>query len=201
MGSKDRRVDAYISKAAPFAKPILKHLRDVVHSACPEAEETIKWGSPTFMYEGMLCGMAAFQQHCTFGFWKGELVLDAKGNRADEAMGQFGRLAQISDLPSKKVLTGYIRTAMKLNETGAKLPSRSKPRMKRPVIVPPVLTSALKKNRKAKTTFDELNPSQQRDYIEWITEAKRDETRTKRLETTIEWLAEGKSRNWKYENC
>lgn len=201
MGSKDRRVDAYISKAAPFARPILKHLRDVVHSACPDAEETIKWGSPTFMYEGMLCGMAAFQQHCTFGFWKGELVLDAKGNRADEAMGQFGRLAQISDLPSKKVLTGYIRTAMRLNETGAKVPSRSKPRVKRPVIVPPVLTSALKKNRKAKTTFDELNPSQQRDYVEWITEAKREETRAKRLETTIEWLTEGKSRNWKYENC
>src|SRR6185369_4149318 len=125
MGKRDPRVDAYIEKSADFAKPILAHLRDVVHAACPQVEETMKWSFPHFMHHGMLCGMAAFKQHCTFGFWKGELIVSGNPS-AEAAMGQFGRLTKLSDLPSKKVLTGYVKQAMKLNEEGVKAPRQEK---------------------------------------------------------------------------
>lgn len=201
MGKRDPRVTAYIRNAEPFARPILTHLREVVHQACPEVVETIKWKCPSFEYQGMLCGMASFQKHCAFGFWKSKLILDRTGKPADEGMGQFGKLTKASDLPSKRVLTGYIKKAMELNEQGVPSP-RSTPRgAAKPVTVPADLGSALAKNRKARAAFEKFSPSHRREYVEWITEAKREETRQRRLETTIEWLSEGKSRNWKHENC
>ena len=198
MGKKDPRVDAYIAKSAEFARPILEHLRAVVHESCPRVEEDMKWSMPHFMYEGMLCGMAAFKQHCTFGFWKGSLVVGAEGQK--DAMGQFGCITSVKDLPSKKVLTGYVRQAMKLNEDKVPSPSRAKKKTtaRAEPVVPPELARALGKSRKARQTFEAFSPSHRREYIQWITEAKREETRERRVETTIEWLEEGKPRNWKY---
>jgi uncharacterized protein YdeI (YjbR/CyaY-like superfamily) len=191
-------VDAYIAKSADFAKPILKHLREIVHEACPEAEETMKWSFPHFDYKGMLCAMAAFQQHCTFGFWKGSLIVDRNGESL-AAMGQFGRITAISDLPSKKVLAGYVRAAAKLNDEGIKVVRKTKP--KKPLAVPAYLEAALMKNRKALGRFEDFSPSQKREYVEWITESKREETRERRLKQAVEWISQGKTRNWKYESC
>ena len=201
MGTRDDRVDAYIAKSPEFARPILTHLRDLVHAACPDVEETMKWSRPHFLYKGMLCGMSAFKEHCAFGFWNGSVVAKGKGDEAKDGAGQFGRITQVADLPSKKILTGYIKEAMKLNEAGIKSPTRTKPKTPREVIVPDDLRAALQKNKKALATFEKFPPSHKREYIEWITEAKTEATRTKRLDTTIEWLAEGKPRNWKYMNC
>ena len=198
MGKRDQRVDAYIAKSADFARPILTHIREVVHDACPEVEETMKWSFPHFMYEGMLCSMASFKEHCAFGFWKGGLIIDKSGRSVEQAMGQFGRLTSVADLPSKKVLSGYIKEAMRLNEEGVKTPARARTKPKKELAVPADVAAALKKNRKAAATFDGLSPSHRREYVEWITEAKTDETRARRLETALEWMAEGKSRNWKY---
>jgi hypothetical protein len=201
MGTRDPRVDAYIAQSADFARPILTHLRDVVHAACPEVEETIKWNFPHFLYKGMLCSMASFKEHCTFGFWKGALVVGGGDGDAEQAMGQFGRITGRLDLPAKKVLTGYIKTAMKLNEDGVKAPGRTRPKTAPEVVVPDDLASALGSNPQARTAFEKLSPSHKREYIEWITEAKTQPTRTRRLATAIQWMAEGKSRNWKYMNC
>ncbi len=201
MGTRDKRVDAYIARSADFAQPILRELREVVHEGCPEVEETIKWSFPNFTYKGILCGMAAFKQHCSFGFWKGALVVDGKANNAD-AMGQFGRITSMKDLPSKRVLLAYMKKAKQLNDDGVKVPARSKPRgEKKDLKVPDYFTAALKKNRKALANFEAFSYSKQKDYVEWLTEAKSDETRKRRLETSVEWIAEGKSRNWKYERC
>jgi len=198
MGQRDPRVDAYIKKSAEFARPVLKHLREIVHETCPDVEETLKWGSPTFMYEGMLCGMAAFREHATFGFWKHALIVARKDNRNPEAMGQFGRITRVADLPSKRQIVGYLRTAMKLNEQGIQVPR--KPRAPRkPVTVPADFKTALAKSAKARKTFDGFSPSNRREYVEWITEAKTGPTRARRLATAVEWMAEGKTRNWKYE--
>ncbi len=201
MGARDERVDAYIAKSAEFARPILNHLRDVVHAACPEVEETMKWSFPNFMYKGILCNMAAFKEHCAFGFWKGSLVLKQEGNDNRDGMGHLGRITKLSDLPSKKVLTGYIKDAMKLNDAGVKSPTRSKPKRPKEVVVPEELLSAIAQNKKALATFEKFSPSHKREYIEWIAEAKTEATRTRRMETAIEWMAEGKPRNWKYMNC
>jgi uncharacterized protein YdeI (YjbR/CyaY-like superfamily) len=200
MGKRDPRVDAYIERSADFAKPILAHLRDVVHAACPQVEETMKWSFPHFMHHGMMCGMAAFKQHCTFGFWKGELVVGRASAADERAMGQFGRITGLAGLPSRKALTAYISKAAKLNEEGIK-PVRAKPKPRPEAAVPEDLATALKRNRKAAATFAAFSPSQRREYIEWIVEAKREETRAKRLAQAIEWIAEGKARNWKYEKC
>jgi len=198
MGKKDARVDAYIAKAAPFAQPILTHIRDAAHSASPDIEEDIKWGHPHFVYKGMIAGMAAFKEHCAFGFWKGTLVVDNPGE-GSEAMGQFGRISSVKDLPSKKMLAGYVKRAMKLNDEGVPAPMRSRPKTpKPPFTVPNDLLAALKANRRALATFEGFPPSAQREYVEWITEAKTDATRTKRLATAVEWMAEGKRRMWKY---
>jgi uncharacterized protein YdeI (YjbR/CyaY-like superfamily) len=201
MGTRDDRVDAYIAKSADFARPILTHLRDIVHAACPDVEETMKWSFPHFMYKGILCSMAAFKEHCSFGLWKSSLIVEKAGDDVEKGMGQFGRITALSDLPSKKILSGYIKEAMKLNDTGVKSPTRSKLKTPRDVVVPDDLRSALQKNKKALATFEKLSPSHKREYIEWITEAKTEATRTRRLETAIEWMAEGKPRNWKYMNC
>lgn len=198
MGKRDPRVDAYIARSSDFAKPILNHIRSVVHEACPDVQETVKWGTPFFDYHGVMCNMAAFKAHCAFGFWKGSLVLGNDVKDADAA-GQFGGIENVSDLPPKKVLMGYIRQAMKLNEDGVK-PMRTKTGTKKPELdVPDYLRAALKKDRKAQTAFDAFSPSHRREYIEWITDAKTEATRNKRMETALEWIAEGRSRNWKYQ--
>jgi uncharacterized protein YdeI (YjbR/CyaY-like superfamily) len=196
MGKRDKRVDAYIAKSPGFAKPILTHLREVVHEACPEVEETMKWSVPHFMYQGMLCSMASFKEHCAFGFWKGALVVESDG-KSDEAAGHFGRLTKVSDLPPKKVLVGYVKKAMELNESGTALPRKPK-RASKDVAAPDYLLAALKTNKKALGTFEGFSPSQRREYVEWITEAKSEETRQRRLEQAVEWMAEGKPRHWKY---
>jgi len=204
MAKKDPRVDAYITKSADFAQPILKHLRKLVHTACPEVEETLKWSMPSFMYKGILCGFASFKEHCTFGFWKGDLMFaDDKEaqKRANEAMGHFGRMTRLADLPGDKLLLGYIKEAMRLNDEGVKKSPKPKLKVKPELIVPPVLVAALKKNTKAKAAFDAFSYSHKKEYAEWIGEAKQEDTRTRRLATTIAWLSEGKSRNWKYERC
>jgi uncharacterized protein YdeI (YjbR/CyaY-like superfamily) len=202
MGTRDARVDDYIAKSTEFARPILTYLRDLVHAACPDVEETMKWSFPHFMYKGMLCSMASFKEHCSFGFWKSSLIVEKDDAPAEKAAGQFGRITQLSDLPSKKVLTGYIKEAMKLNEAGVKAPSPMTPKKPKPeLVVPDDLAGALQANEKARATFENFSPSQKREYVEWLTEAKTDTTRARRLETAIEWMAEGKSRNWKYMNC
>lgn len=199
MGKKDARIDAYIDKSADFAKPILRHLRAVVHAGCPDVEETLKWSHPSFMYKGILCGMASFKNHCAFGFWNTELRLSITADRkAEEAMGQFGRICKLSDLPSKEVLVQYVREAVKLNEEGRKPRPKPKATEKKEVVVPDYFLAALRKKPKALATFKDFSYSNRKEYVEWITEAKTEETRKKRLETAIEWMSEGKPRNWKY---
>lgn len=200
MPKHDPRIDAYIERAAPFAQPILTRVRALVHEGCPEVEETIKWGMPTFEYAGgILCGMAAFRQHASFGFWKHALVL-GEGEPRD-GMGSYGKMASLKDLPPKKTLIAHIKKAMKLNEDGAKTSATRKSAPKPPPEAPADLVAALKKNKAAQATFDGFAPGARRDYVEWIVEAKREETRAKRLAQAVEWMAEGKRRNWKYENC
>lgn len=202
MSKTDPRVDAYIERSAEFAQPILLFLRETVHGACPEAEETLKWGMPTFMYHGILCSMAAFKQHATFGFWKNSVVVGAAAD--DAAMGQFGRITHCRDLPTKKVLTGFIRQAMKLNAERDAVPKSARaarPAPKPALAVPEDLNAALKKRRKAAQVFAAFTDAQRREYIEWIVEAKRSDTRQRRLDQAIAWIAEGKQRNWKYMNC
>lgn len=199
MGKRDKRVDAYIAKSAEFARPILLYLRELVHTGCPEVVETIKWGMPSFEYKGMLCGMAAFKAHATFGFWKHQLVVGGEA-KARQAMGSFGRLTSLADLPKKSTLLRYVRSACKLNEEGVqgareKYPPKPMPKMH------PAFEAALSKNKVASTTFAAFPPSHRREYLEWIQEAKQDSTRARRITQAIEWLAAGKSRNWKYEKC
>ncbi|HEX7978957.1 MAG TPA: YdeI/OmpD-associated family protein [Gemmatimonadaceae bacterium] len=194
---RDPRVDAYIAKSADFAKPILTHIRETIHAACPDVEESIKWSMPAFMYHGPLMNMAAFKAHATVGFWKGELVLGRSAGGDDRAMGHFGRITSVKDLPPKKELVAVIKKAAKLNEDGVKVEKKKAPR---PVLpVPPELAAALAKNKKARTNFEAMPPSHQREYNEWIGEAKREETRAARVKQAIEWIAEGKGRNWKYQ--
>lgn len=199
MGKKDKRVDAYIEKAKPFAKPILKHLRKLIHRANPAVEENIKWGMPSFDHKGPFCHMASFKEHAVFGFWKAALLKDPKGvlNNKHDAMGSLGRITSMKDLPSDKVITGLIKQAKKLNDEEVKLPSR----LKRPevsVTMPTYFKLALKQNKKALAHFEKFPPGQKKEYIVWITGAKTEETRDKRLETAIEWISEGKIKNWKY---
>lgn len=199
MATKDKRVDAYISKSAAFAKPILTHLRELVHEACPDVTETMKWSFPHFDYKGIMCSMAAFKQHASFGFWKASLMegYDKLQPMGETAMGHFGQLKNMKDLPSDKILLAYIREASRLNENGVKLPQKARP-TKASVRVPADFRKALDKNKKASTTFDTFSYSNKKDYVEWITEAKSDDTRKKRMKTSVEWLSEGKNRNWKY---
>jgi uncharacterized protein YdeI (YjbR/CyaY-like superfamily) len=199
MAKKDPRIDAYIAKSADFANPVLIHLRSLVHKACPVVEETMKWSFPHFDYKGMMCSMAAFKQHCAFGFWKTALMKDAKkllDNRAD-GMGSFGRITSLKDLPSDKIIISYIREAMKLNDDDVKL-KKAKPAEKKELLIPKYVIDSLKKNKKAFSTFENFSYSNKKDYLEWITEAKTTETQNNRLAQAVEWMAEGKIRNWKY---
>ena len=198
MPNYDPRVDAYIEKAAPFAQPILSYLRELVHQACPEIEEEIKWGMPAFLHKGMLGGMAAFKQHCAFNFWKGSLIL---GTKEKDGMGGFGKVTSIADLPPKKVLLGYLKEAKRLNDEGVSKEKPKRSKEKKELVVPPYFLTAVKKNKKAHAAFESFSYSHKKEYLDWVNEAKTDETRQRRLATTVEWLSEGKSRNWKYERC
>lgn len=204
MGKRDKRVDEYIAKAQDFAKPILNHLRELVHKACPDVEETMKWSFPHFDYKGMMCDMAGFKQHCTFGFWKASIMKDPDKILAvatKHSMGHFDRLTSLKDLPADKIMIAYIKEAARLNDEGIKVEKKPVTKEKKELVVPDYLTAALKKNKAAQATFDAFSYSKKKDYVEWLTEAKTDETRNKRLATAVEWMAEGKSRNWKYEKC
>ncbi|TLY50790.1 MAG: hypothetical protein E6K53_09350 [Gammaproteobacteria bacterium] len=203
MGQRDPRVDAYIAKSAAFAQPILTHVREVIHAGCPDTEEAIKWGMPSFLYRGkILCGIAAFKQHCAFGFWKGR-ELGYVESREGEAMGQFGRITTLKDLPPKKELLALIKRAMQDSEIRAAQPRAVVPKKTaRPAPeTPDDFAAALKKDKKALAVYAAFSPSAKREYVDWITEAKREETRAKRLAQAVEWIAEGKQRNWKYMNC
>ena len=197
--ARDPRIDAYIVRAAPFAQPILQHVRVLVHEACPAVEETIKWGMPTFVHAGaILCGMAAFKQHASFGFWKHALVV-GEGEPRD-GMGSYGKLVSLDDLPPKRTLLAHLRKAVALNEAGVKSPAR-KSAPKPPPETTPELAAALAQSPAAKAAFDAFPPGCRREYIEWIAGAKRPETRARRVSEAVAWMAEGKRRNWKYENC
>jgi uncharacterized protein YdeI (YjbR/CyaY-like superfamily) len=200
MPKKDPRIDTTIKEAAPFAKLILRHLRKLIHKNCPKVEETIKWGMPHFMYEGKnLCFMSAFKAHCAFGFWKGSLVIQEDGRRAKGAMGQLGRITSVQDLPSDKELASYIKQAMKLTEADPATSKRPVKHKKAPIKPPADFLRALRSNKKALATYEAISPSCKRDYVEWIAEAKTQVTRDRRLETAIQWMSEGKTRNWKYK--
>lgn len=201
----DPRVDAYIEKSALFAQPILTHLRELMHRACPRAAEAMKWSMPFFIQQGIiLANMAAFKQHCAFGFWGPEMkkILDKDGLNSSEAMGTLGRITSLKDLPSDKSLLAYMRHAADLVESGQRTKSLERPKKpakKKPVSVPPALAAALKKNKVAAKAFAEFSPSCRGEYCEWIAEAKRPETAEKRLQQAMALIAQGKSRNWKYE--
>ena len=191
-------MDAYIAKAASFAQPILEALRDTVHASCPGVEEQIKWGMPSFVFgDGILCSMAAFKQHVTFGYWKHALVMGEGAER--DGMGSYGRMHAPKDLPTKARLRADLKKAIALNVEGTKVAKVARPRPA--ASVPEDLAAALARNAAARKTFEAFPPGQRREYIEWIVEAKRADTRARRLLQAIEWLAEGKRRNWKYENC
>jgi uncharacterized protein YdeI (YjbR/CyaY-like superfamily) len=201
------KVDAYIQKARPFAQPILAHIRKVVHTACPGVEETIKWSMPFFEYKGaILCNMSAFKEHCSFGFWGKEMGAVLKDSSAlqDGAMGSLGRINSVDTLPSEKQLLAWVRQAAASIDNGThispiaarnKVVKAPKPALK----TPPEFTRALSKNKKARSAFEAFSPSCKREYIEWIADAKREETRDQRIATAVEWIAEGKQRNWKYQ--
>jgi len=195
----DLRVDAYIDKSAEFARPMLRHWRTLVHQACPEAAEDIKWGMPFFTHHGNLCHMAAFKEHCGFGFWHYGMkaVVNSDPAKADEAMGSFGRITRLADLPDDRTLLRWFKEAAKLNESGQ--PARAATKPKPAPKMPSDLAAVLAKNPKAAAAFKEFSLSHRREYIDWITEAKRPETRAKRVAGTIAQVAAGKSRHWKYQ--
>ncbi len=198
----DPRVDAYLNRAAPFAQPILTHLRELVHRAVPEIEEDIKWSMPFFTYRGQMFGnLAAFKAHCSLGLF-GAAIRDAlkkDGFVGENSTGSFGKITDAKDLPSDKVLIGYLKQAAALIDDGSKTMTRPKKAARPTPEGPAELTAALKKNKAAAKVFSEFNPSCQREYIEWITEAKRAETKEKRIAQAVEWIAEGRQRNWKYQ--
>jgi uncharacterized protein YdeI (YjbR/CyaY-like superfamily) len=201
MKNTDPRIDTYIENSAEFAQPILAHIRHMVHQHCPDVSETVKWSMPHFDYKGSIfCHFAAFKKHCALGFWYGELLqIDSK---LEKAMGQFGRITSLEDLPNDAAFVQLLNEAMKLHDAGVKLPSRNKDKSeKKELEVPLDFLGELQKNSAALATFDAFSYSQKKEYVDWYTEAKTDATRTKRLHQAIEWMAEGKRRNWKYEKC
>ena len=203
------RVDAYIAQAAPFAQPVLTHLRVLMHKGCPHVEETIKWSRPFFVHRGViLCNISAFKAHCSFGFWGAEIgkVLREDAALKDGGMGSLGRIAGVQDLPPDKQLLGYLRQAAAFIESGhgetwvavqRRVVKAPKPALE----TPPEFTAALRKHKQAATAYAAFSPSCQREYVSWIAEAKRPETRDRRISQAIALIAEGKQRNWKYQNC
>ena len=201
MGTRDKRIDAYIARSAEFAKPVLAHLRELVHQACPGVQETIKWGFPHFDYHGILCSMAAFKKHCTFGFWKAKLMTGYSKELqpvGKTAMGNLGRITRLQDLPSDARLRKHIKEATRLNKSGTRM-ERIPAAEKKLLTVPAFFKRELNKNPKAKATFDAFSYSHRKDYVEWVAEAKTETTRKKRMATSMEWLAAGKRHNWKYD--
>jgi hypothetical protein len=200
MSNKDPGVDAYVRGAAPFARPVLRHIRAVVHEAAPGISETLKWGMPHFEQDGIVCGMAAFKEHCAFWFWRGREVADDAMPADRDGMGrQFGRIAAVSDLPSRSRLLGLVRKAVELNASGPR--ERAARRKLRPVEMPDAFSAALARNAVARKAFESMSPSQRREYAEWIAEAKRDDTRERRIGMAIEWISSGRPRNWKYRKA
>ena len=198
MPKTDKRVDAYIAKAPEYAKPILTRIRAMVHEAAPDAEETLKWGHPTFVQNGILCGMAAFKEYCAVNFWKAVLIMGEHARQTDSA-GVLGKIGSVKDLPPKSEFIKYVKRAVELNESGEKVP-RAPAKPKKALTMPDDFQRAIEKNAKARRTYEAFSPSHQREYIEWIVEAKQDATRARRIEQAVEWMAEGKPRNWKYMN-
>lgn len=207
MGKRDIRIDAYIEKSAGFAQPVLNHLRELIHTTCPDVEEGWKWSFPYFLYKDqILCSMGAFKAHCVFGFWKASLMEDADNvlTLTDrEAMGHLGKITGLKDLPKDAVLKKYIKAAMKLNEDGVKIPPKAKAtdKQKSELTIPEDFLQELKKNVAAEDVFNNFSYTNKKEYIMWFEEAKTDPTRTKRMAQALEWIAEGKVRNWKYLNC
>ncbi len=205
MSTYDPRIDAYIEKSADFARPVLIHLRELLHATCPDIEETWKWSFPNFSYRGQaMCSMAAFKEHCAFSFWKASLMPDTDNIlelTEREAMGQLGRITSLKDLPKDSVLKRYIKAAMKLNEDGVKKPAPAKKteKEKSTLETPADFAAFLKANEAADSVFQQFSYSNRKEYIEWFNEAKTEATRIKRMNQAIEWIAEGKSRHWKYK--
>lgn len=202
MGKRDKRIDAYIAKSAPFAQPILNHLRELIHATIPEVVEDTKWGFPHFDYKGVFCSMAAFKAHCSFGFWKSALMKDPKkimSGHGENGMGSFGKITSLEDLPSDRVMISFLKEAQRLNDEGIKLEKPTRKKNTKPLAVPASLLSALNKNKKALKVWEAFSPSRKKEYAEWIADAKTEATQLKRLEQAIEWIAEGKSRHWKYQ--
>lgn len=194
---RDPRVDEYIANAAPFARPILAHLRSVVHAACPDVVEDLKWRMPFFTYAGTnLCHMAAFKGHCAFGFWRGKEIAGLPTIDGNASMGSVGRLGSLDDLPPRRQLTSWIKAAMKLNDAATR-PARATSK-RAALAVPDDLATALRARPDAAERFEALAPSARRDYCEWVLEAKRESTRASRIATTVDWVAEGRTRHWKY---
>jgi uncharacterized protein YdeI (YjbR/CyaY-like superfamily) len=210
QSSRNSRVDAYIERAPGFARPVLSHLRGLVHDVCPDCTEAIKWSRPCFLYGGtILCNMSAFTSHCSFGFWGAEMgaVLARDGIESEGSSGSFGRLTGVADLPSDRALRGYLKTAKRFvdsarrtatSERIAKPSPKVKPR-RAAAHAPPGLTAALADDAKAAAAFAALSPSHRREYIEWIVEAKRDATKAARIAKTVAQLGDGKSLHWKYQ--
>ncbi|KAF2080744.1 YdeI/OmpD-associated family protein [Flavobacterium sharifuzzamanii] len=200
MENYNKDVTAYIAKMADFAKPILNHLREVIFSACPEAEENIKWGTPHYSYKGdHLVMMGGFKQHCSFSLYKAELMKDAEIQASVKAGKKFGymdKIKDLSELPSKEKLTAYIKEAMVFNENGTAKPKPVKEKSTAEVVAPKEFVDALKKDTKATEIFESKSPSFRKNYIIWIADAKTDETRNKRISQSLEWIAEGKDRFW-----
>jgi uncharacterized protein YdeI (YjbR/CyaY-like superfamily) len=202
-------VDAYIMKSADFAQPILMHLRELVHKGCPDVVEEMKWSRPFFLHGGViLCNMSAFKEHCSFGFWGAEIgkVLAKDGVVQEGGMGSLGKITRVKWLPSDKHLVGYIRQAAKLIDAGLGdnrvVAARRVVKAPKPPVEPPAeFAAALKKNRAAGKVFAAFSPSCKREYAEWIAGAKRPETRERRIAQAMEWIVEGKQRNWKYQEC
>jgi uncharacterized protein YdeI (YjbR/CyaY-like superfamily) len=201
MEQYDNRIDAYINKSADFAKPILTYIREIIHEASPFVTETIKWGCPSFDYKGPIVMMASFKQHCGLNLWKASLMNDPQGlmKLDDGNAGQFGRITNIADLPQKDALIDFIKQGVGLNEKGLKVSTKKASGEKEELTVPDYFTAALNDNPLAKSAFDRFSYSQKKEYLEWLTEAKSEATRDKRLETAIEWVSEGKTRHWKYQ--
>ena len=202
MVAPEIHIDEYIAKSADFAKPILNHIRELVHKTCPEVEEKVKWGMPFFDYKSSpMCHMASFKQHAVMGFWKAALMKDpvlVENAKSETAMGHLGKITSLKALPSDKKITGWIKEAMALIDRGIKLPAKLKSVAQVETAIPAYFSDALKKNKKAKEVFENFAPSHRKKYLQWITEAKTEETRNKRMATALEWIAEGKGRNWKY---
>jgi len=201
MEQYDPRVDAYIDKAAPFAKPILEHLRKLVHQTSPLITEAIKWGFPFFDYKGPVCQMVSFKEHCGFGFWKASMLHDPNKllNTGEPAAGSFGRITKLADLPSDDILKEFILQAIHINEQGIKPAVKKAPAEKKELIMPDDFSVILNGNAQAKAVFENFSYSHKKEYLEWITEAKTEATREKRMQSAIEMMAEGKSKNWKYK--